>query len=156
MVTRREFIQASTWLGGVAIGRNSFSPLRAPGKDSAAINPTVTTALGKLRGRYANGVYSFKGVHYGASTEGRLRFRPPVPAKPWVGIRDAYEVGPPAPQVLGYGGFWAGLSGPGRMSEDCLVLNVWTPGLRAQGEKAGVGLAPRRRLRSRFWRSGPL
>ena len=135
MVTRREFIQASTWLGGVAIGGNSFSPLRAPGKDSAAINPTVTTALGKLRGRYANAVYSFKGVHYGASTEGRLRFRPPVPAKPWVGIRDAYEVGPPAPQVLGYGGFWAGLSGPGRMSEDCLVLNVWTPGLRAQEKK---------------------
>lgn len=135
MVTRREFIQASALLGGVAIGGNSFGPLRFPGKDSAAINPIVTTALGKLRGRYANGVYSFKGVHYGASTEGRLRFRPPVHAKPWMGIRDAYEVGPPAPQVLGYGGFWAGLSGPGRMSEDCLVLNVWTPGLRAQEKR---------------------
>ena len=135
MVTRREFIQASSLLGGVAICGNSFSPLRALGKDSAAINPIVTTALGKLRGRYANGVYSFKGIHYGASTEGQLRFRPPVPAKPWVGIRDAYEVGPPAPQILGYGGFWAGLSGPGRMSEDCLVLNVWTPGLRPSEKK---------------------
>ena len=135
MVTRREFIQASALLGGVAIGGNSFSPLRAPGNDFAAVNPTVTTPLGKLRGRYANGVYSFKGVHYGASTEGRLRFRPPVPAKPWVGVRGMYEVGPPAPQVLGYGGFWAGLSGPGRMSEDCLVLNVWTPSLRAREKK---------------------
>ena len=155
MVTRREFIQASTWLGGVAIGRNSFSPLRAPGKDSAAINPTVTTALGKLRGRYANGVYSFKGVHYGASTEGRLRFRPPVPAKPWVGIRmrtrlDRRRRRFSAMAILGR---------PFRAREDerrlscaqCLDTRFACP-----GEKAGVGLAPRRRLRSRFWRSGPL
>ena len=35
MVTRREFIQASALLGGVAIGGNSFSPLRAPGNDFA-------------------------------------------------------------------------------------------------------------------------
>ena len=115
MVTRREFIQASALLGGVAIGGNSFGPLRFRGKDSAAINPIVTTAPGKLRGRYTNGVYSFKGIHYGASTAGPLRFQPPVPAKPWVGVRDALEVGPPAPQVLDYGGFWAGLSGPGRI-----------------------------------------
>ena len=113
MVTRREFIQASTWLGELQLAEIFSSPLRAPGKDSAAINPTVTTALGKLRGRYANAVYSFKGVHYGASTEGRLRFWPPVPAKPWVGIRDAYEVGPPAPQVLGDGGSGSAFPGPG-------------------------------------------
>jgi len=138
MITRRDLIQASVLFGGAAIGRGAFGSLldrSAFAKDSAASEPIVKTTLGRLRGAHVNGVYSFKGIHYGASTAGRLRFQPPVPPKPWAGVRDALQVGPPAPQVLDYGGFWRGLSGPGDMSEDCLVLNVWTPDLRGPGRR---------------------
>lgn len=40
-----------------------------------------------------------------------------------------------APQFLDDSGFWAGFSGPGGFSEDCLVLNVWTPGLRGREKR---------------------
>ncbi len=136
MVTRREFIQASALLGGVAIGGNSFSPLRAPGKDSAAINPTVTTALGKLRGAHVNGVYSFKGIQYGASTAGPLRFQPPVPPKPLdrcYATRSRWDRQPHRFWITADSG--VACLDRGDLSEDCLVLNVWTPDLRGRGKR---------------------
>ena len=45
----------------------------------------VETASGRLRGIARNGIHSFRGVHYGASTAGRNRFRAPQPVQPWVG-----------------------------------------------------------------------
>ncbi|MBT2767270.1 carboxylesterase/lipase family protein [Stenotrophomonas sp. ISL-67] len=74
---------------------------------------------GRLRGRYAQGVHSFRGVAYGADTSTR-RFQPALPEAPWRGVRDALAYGASAPQ--------GGTEGPG--SEDCLFLNVWTPALR--------------------------
>jgi len=114
-----------------------------PADDNASASPVLETSLGKLRGAFANGVYSFKGVHYGASTEGARRFQPPLPAKPWTGVRDALELGPPAPQYdglldMGLADEYTPLFqfvGPGTMSEDCLVLNIWTPTLRSGGKR---------------------
>ena len=138
MLGRREFLQASLFGCGATIASGAFgSPAihAVYADDPASAKPVVTTSLGRLRGAFANGVYSFKGVHYGASTEGSMRFLPPAPARPWTGVRDALQIGPPAPQDRD----WASggtsdirvpdLIGPGMISEDCLVLNVWTPSL---------------------------
>jgi para-nitrobenzyl esterase len=101
----------------------------------AGLAPVVETAAGKLRGASAAGIYSFKGIPYAASPTGRNRFMRPEAPQPWAGVRD----------VLAYAGHaWQlpnrpkrrpvleTLLGPAdttREGEDCLTLNVWTPGL---------------------------
>jgi para-nitrobenzyl esterase len=77
------------------------------------------TRAGRVRGSIDNGVSVFKGIPYGADTA-RARFRPPGPVDSWKGVRDALEYGASCPQTRG----------SERTSEDCLVLNVWTPALR--------------------------
>jgi len=83
-------------------------------------DPIVTTAQGKWRGRSERGIHIFKGIRYGADTAAR-RFLPPVAPQAWTGVRDAIDFGPIAPQPS---------NGSRPLSEDCLHLNVWTPGLR--------------------------
>ncbi len=101
----------------------------------AGLAPTVETAAGKLRGASEAGICAFKGIPYAASPTGPHRFMPPQPAQPWTGVRNA----------LAYSGHaWQApnrpkrrpaletLLGPADMTEegeDCLTLNVWTPGL---------------------------
>jgi para-nitrobenzyl esterase len=97
--------------------------------------PVVEVATGKLRGALNAGIHSFKGVPYAAAPVERNRFMPPQPSQPWAGVKDALAyIGrawqlpnrPKRRPVL------ETLLGPVDMtpeSEDCLTLNVWTPGL---------------------------
>ena len=87
----------------------------------------IETANGKLAGARRAGILSFKGIPFAAPPIGPLRWRMPEPPLPWAGVRDATLFGticPQAPTQL------ESLMGStiGEQSEDCLYLNVWTPG----------------------------
>ena len=92
----------------------------------------VQTSYGTVRGECANGVYAWRGIPYAASAAGDMRFRKPAPPERWEGIRDATAPGAACPQYA---------RSPRRAeiknkSEDCLSLNIWSPG--AAGQKRAV------------------
>ncbi len=93
---------------------------------------SVETGSGRLRGLDHGTAFSFRNIPYGEPTGGGNRFRPPRPARPWPGTREAVAWGNSAPQVVA-GGSAQPLSGwytqVETLSEDCLNLNVFTPSL---------------------------
>ncbi|MCP5042305.1 MAG: carboxylesterase family protein, partial [bacterium] len=84
----------------------------------------VETTSGKVEGQQDEGVQVFRGIPYAAAPTGARRFAPPAPAEPWTGVRDCTSFGYSAPQPP------SPLPGmaPGVQDEDCLALNVYTPG----------------------------
>jgi para-nitrobenzyl esterase len=119
--SRRTFVKRAALLLASAQAR----PLiRLAAADSAEV--TVATSFGTVRGMAAGGVNVFKGIPYGGTTAGENRFRPPSRPVAWSGTRDALLYGPTAPQTTGTG---AARGGGLTESEDCLVLNVFTPAL---------------------------
>jgi para-nitrobenzyl esterase len=100
------------------------------------------TSFGKVRGVDNQGIKTFKGIPYGASTAGANRFMPPVDPVKWTGVRDALEYGHSAPQrdpdaAPAGGGLGVAAQNLPAEGEDCLVLNVWTPALN-DGRKRPV------------------
>jgi para-nitrobenzyl esterase len=97
----------------------------------------VATSNGPVRGYREGGLSIFKGLRYAAPPLGSLRFAPPQRPAPWTEPADATELGAPAIQVgvppgETTGGRSAGdPPAPGQpgTDEDCLFINVWTPGL---------------------------
>lgn len=87
--------------------------------------PILQTSNGPVRGRRTDGVNAFLGVRYGADT-GARRFRPPVAPAAWSEPANAFEYGASCPQRN---------TRETHQSEDCLFLNVWTPGLNDGGAR---------------------
>lgn len=109
---------------------------RTGSRESGIATPpdlVVETPAGKVRGYRSGAVRIFKGIPFGASTAGANRFRPARPAEPWTGIRLALTPGPICPQPRGAGGPSPIAFVLGRNhsvpDEDCLSLNIWTPGI---------------------------
>ena len=96
------------------------------------MEPIVEITPGKVRGTALGPLSVFRGIPYASPPVGPLRFGAPQPPEPWTGVRAATAFGPAPAQsaidveyVPGFS-LWEGI---GRTSEDCLTLNVWTPGL---------------------------
>jgi len=103
----------------------------ASGAAQAVAQPTqdawvVATASGQLRGvARADGGAEFLGIPYAQPPVGERRWREPIPASPWSGIRAAQAFAPACAQPL-LGGDWNKYDAQASQ-EDCLYLNVMTP-----------------------------
>ena len=110
----------------------------------------VETSHGRVRGMEREGIGVFLGIRYGASTAGANRFRPPQPPDAWTGEFDATAYGDTAPQAFSRLALGGTKGNRPIIGEDCLRLNVWTPGcddgrrpvmvwLHGGGFEAGTG-----------------
>jgi para-nitrobenzyl esterase len=130
VMTRRTLLLTPFWGSALAAIAGVAAPRRADAASESGTAPVVETNAGKVRGVVNRGVLEYRGVPYGASTAAPNRFLPPKPATSWTGVFDAFQNGhsspqiPPAPSAIG-----SGLRGTALQGEDCLVLNVFTPGL---------------------------
>jgi para-nitrobenzyl esterase len=104
---------------------------------------SVETAGGRVQGLISSGIRQFKGVPYGASTAGANRFQRPKSVQPWTGVRDCLGYSAVSPQVpYDVAHEYARLIqfdlnvALGGMGEDCLHLNIWTPGTGRQDKRA--------------------
>ena len=103
-------------IAAIFITLTGFSIARA---DSG---PVVTVTGGQIRGAtIQQGGAVFKGIPYAQPPIGDLRWREPMPVKPWTGVREASEFGAICPQASRF------IQKAVQVTEDCLFLNVWTP-----------------------------
>lgn len=105
---------------------------------SSGTEVVATTQSGKVAGYIDNGVYIYKGIPY-AKAE---RFMPPTAPDKWEGVRSSRAYGPTCPQGKRMGWYsdeqaFAFNWDDGFPDEDCLRVNIWTPGLN-DGKKRPV------------------
>jgi len=150
--SRRQVIKAGL-AGVVAAGANAIPHAQTSGKNAApAVRSSrlngplffdVDTTTGAVRGMANTGIKIFRGIPYGADTSGSNRFMPPKKPAAWSGTRSCIGYGPISPQTAS--GFrsdysqliqWDKHIGTGGMGEDCLSLNVWTPGVNDNAKRA--------------------
>jgi para-nitrobenzyl esterase len=101
------------------------------GVGSLTAQVQVRTEAGVVAGtKSADGkVAVFKGIPFAAPPVGELRWKEPEPVTPWRGVRKATEFGARCMQARIFEDMVFRDAGP---SEDCLYLNVWTPGISAK------------------------
>ena len=141
-IDRRSFVSGAALGASSILGGALNKAIAATAKDGAAQGPVANTTSGKIRGVVQeNKVNAFRGIPYGAPTDGANRFMPPVKPAAWTGIKDTVEWGPEAPQgphteIPEVAATIPKLT----VSEDCLHLNVWTNGLDAHERPVMVWL----------------
>src|SRR5437764_773087 len=92
-------------------------------------NIQVKTPYGILIGRQLDKGVQFLGIRYAMPPIGELRFQPPVPYRPGSDeIVNALEPGFAPAQPVRPAPPWGGYEPP-PTGEDCLNLNVFTPGV---------------------------
>jgi para-nitrobenzyl esterase len=145
---RRDLLKGATALAAAgAAPAAAAAPrrsARAARSDDAVVAragaAVVETGAGKVAGYVRKGIYAFKGVPYAGATGGAARFLPPTPPKPWSGVRSSRQYGLVCPQDKGTGRLndeeafifqW----NDSVEGEDCLRVNVWTPGINDGGRR---------------------
>ena len=96
----------------------------------------VTTTAGQVAGYIENDIYIYKGIPYAKAR----RFMPPTAPDAWQGIRSSRAYGPTCPQAKRMGWYSDELAfsfnwDDGFPDEDCLRVNVWTPGVNDQKKR---------------------
>jgi para-nitrobenzyl esterase len=143
-LARRAFIRNAATLAGAGLAA-SVTPAATKTSVRAAtlqgepliVAPSssnvVETTAGKVRGYSAQGIPTFKGIPYAGSTAGPNRFMAPTKPQPWAGVRSSMYYGQVSPQGPRAG--WKNDEesfmfewDDGQFGEDCLRVNVWTPG----------------------------
>lgn len=152
--SRRKFIQnLGTSATGFTLGTSatislaSFASPSSKKKDEdgqimfIGDNIAVTdTTNGKVRGFIHRDIFNFLGIPYGANTTGKNRFMPPQKPDPWKEVYPAVYWPNSAPQLLrnlyanrylAFTDYWH----YDEISENCLGINVWTPGYKGNTKR---------------------
>lgn len=130
---------------GLAVGSASLAEAKANDGPVLQVGDNIAvteTQYGKVRGYVLRGIHYFLGMPYGADTSGANRFMPPRKPAPWTNVFPALFWGDSAPQNMEkrYSNPFASFRDHwnyGDVSEDCLRINVFTPGIR-DGKKRPV------------------
>lgn len=138
-ITRRVLLQRlAVGAGAVAAGPmilNRASAAAVPAAPTPSDGALATTTHGKVRGYLDQDIRAFRGIRYGDDTA-KFRFKAPLPPPAWTGVRDTVKFGPRAPQPGRGQSSASSATVVDPVSEDCLYLNVWTPGLRDNAKRA--------------------
>ena len=138
---------AASGIGAASLAHaeRAAAAVGAPFAEAAAVDAgqdkaLVETTAGIVAGYRLGPIFAFKGIPYGGTTAGENRFAPPIPPKPWAGVRSSRSFGLVAPQDKGTGRLndeeafifqW----NDSVEGEDCLRVNVWTPGINDRGHR---------------------
>jgi para-nitrobenzyl esterase len=151
-LNRRAVLKGATLVaaaGASAVSSASVAQSASRASSAASSSSTVTARAGvavvevesgKIAGYTRGGIFAFKGIPYGDTTEGANRFSAPRKPKSWTGVRSSRQYGFVAPQDKGTGRHndeeafmfqW----NDSVEHEDCLRVNVWTPGINDNNKR---------------------